>query len=69
MCECAIVCVCVCVCVCVWMGGLCVHMCVFVYVGIDPINTVGEFKQSRLSSFHDNCLKPLFRDFTSQIKK
>ena len=53
-------------CVC---GGFCVHMCVFVYVDIDPINIVGEFKQSRLSSFHDNCQKPLFRDLTSQIKK
>ena len=61
-CECASVRVCV-------SGGFCVHMCVFVYVDIDPINIVGEFKQSRLSSFHDNCQKPLFRDLTSQIKK
>ena len=53
-----------CVSVCV-----CAHICVFVYVDIDPINIVGEFKQSRLSSFHDNCQKPLFRDLTSQIKK
>ena len=48
MAECEFASACVCACVCV-------HICVFVYVDIDPVNTVGEFKQSRLSSFHDNC--------------
>ena len=38
-------------------------------VDIDPIHTLGKFKLSRLSSFHDNCEIPLFHDLTSQIKK
>ena len=56
-CECASVRVCVC-------GGFCVHMCVFVYVDIDPINIVGEFKVLRYSenfffNFHKFICKSL----------
>ena len=55
-CVCRQVCAFVCVCVCV-------------YVDIDQIHTLVKFKLSRLSSFHDSCQKPLFRDLTSQIVK
>ena len=70
VCVCVYVCLCVCVCVCVCGGGgLLVCICVLVYVDIDPINTVGEFKQSRLSSYHDNFKKQYFRDLARRIKK